>query len=105
MSDRTLFRRATPRQRPLITVAIAIAFPHLWTWALAVVWVVTMALSRTYLLVHWPTDVLAGAILGAATALLVSATVTAHAQGHPPSLPARLLSKSKVPARMETPIS
>jgi undecaprenyl-diphosphatase len=34
-----------------------------------------MALSRTYLRAHWLTDVVAGALLGAATALAVAAAV------------------------------
>lgn len=42
---------------------------------LGVVWVVAMAWSRTALHAHWLTDVLAGAVTGAATAvLLVAAT-------------------------------
>lgn len=60
-----------------LTFAIALAFPQIWTWALAGVWVASMALSRTYLLVHWSSDVLAAAILGASVALLVAAILTA----------------------------
>lgn len=60
-----------------LTVAIALAFPHVWSWALAAVWVPVMAVSRTYLLVHWATDVLAAAVLGASVALIVAAIVTA----------------------------
>lgn len=77
-----------------LAVAIALAFPHIWTWVLATAWAAIMALSRTYLLVHWPTDVLAGAILGAATALIVSAGVTALAR-HPPSVSTRPISESE----------
>lgn len=36
-----------------------------------------MALSRTYLLVHWSSDVLTAAVLGASVALLVAAILTA----------------------------
>jgi undecaprenyl-diphosphatase len=60
-----------------LTFAIALAFPQIWTWALAGVWVSSMALSRTYLLVHWSSDVLAAAVLGASVALLVAAILTA----------------------------
>jgi len=59
-----------------LTVAIAVAFPHLWTWVLVAGWVPVMAASRTYLLVHWLTDVAAGALLGGAVALLTAAALT-----------------------------
>lgn len=59
-----------------LTFAIALAFPRVWTWAIAGVWVASMALSRTYLLVHWTSDVLAAAVLGASVALLVAAILT-----------------------------
>lgn len=58
-----------------LTVAIALAFPVVWTWVLAGVWMLLMAFSRTYLLVHWLTDVASGLLLGASVALLVSVTV------------------------------
>ena len=57
-------------------MAIALAFPQVWSWVLAAVWVPLMAVSRTYLLVHWATDVLAAAVLGASVALIVAAVVT-----------------------------
>lgn len=60
-----------------LTVALALAFPRVWTWALAGVWITSMAISRTYLLVHWISDVLAAAVLGVSMALLVSAIFTA----------------------------
>ena len=60
-----------------LTFAIALAFPHLWTWLLAGVWVPAMAVSRTYLLVHWSTDVLATALLGVSVALVVATAGTA----------------------------
>lgn len=58
-----------------LTIAIALLFSRVWVWVLAAAWIVLMALSRTYLLVHWATDVLAGAVLGASVALLVFAIV------------------------------
>jgi len=54
-----------------LTVALALIFSRAWIWALAALWIVAMALSRTYLLVHWASDVLAGAVLGSSVALLV----------------------------------
>jgi membrane-associated phospholipid phosphatase len=47
-------------------------------WALAILGVVGMAWSRTYLQVHWLTDVVAGALLGSAVSLLVFAITQRH---------------------------
>ncbi len=58
-----------------LAIAIALAFPRVWSWALAGVWVAGMALSRTYLLVHWSSDVIAGAVLGASVAVLMAAVL------------------------------
>lgn len=41
-------------------------------WAAAIGVIVAMALSRTYLRVHWLSDVVAGALIGGASGLLVS---------------------------------
>jgi membrane-associated phospholipid phosphatase len=50
-----------------------------WWWALAGLGVVGMAWSRTYLQVHWLTDVIAGALLGTGIALLVFAVAQRYA--------------------------
>lgn len=60
-----------------ITIALLIAFPHVWTRVLAATWIVLMAVSRNYLLVHWLSDVVAGAVLGASVALIVPTIVRA----------------------------
>jgi undecaprenyl-diphosphatase len=49
-----------------------------WWWALASIGVVGMAWSRTYLQVHWLTDVIAGALLGSSISLLVFAIAQEH---------------------------
>jgi membrane-associated phospholipid phosphatase len=49
-----------------------------WWWALAGLGVVGMAWSRTYLQVHWLTDVIAGALLGIGISLLVFAVAQRH---------------------------
>ena len=49
-----------------------------WWWALASLGVVGMAWSRTYLQVHWLTDVIAGALLGSGVSLLVFAIAQRH---------------------------
>jgi membrane-associated phospholipid phosphatase len=56
-----------------------------WWWALAALGVVGMAWSRTYLQVHWLTDVIAGALLGTGISLLVFAV----AQRFGPVVPER----------------
>jgi undecaprenyl-diphosphatase len=50
-----------------------------WWWALAGLGVVGMAWSRTYLQVHWLTDVIAGALLGTGISLLVFAVAQRQA--------------------------
>lgn len=56
-----------------------------WWWTLATLGVVGMAWSRTYLQVHWLTDVIAGALLGSSVSLLVFAIAQrrAAARGSP----------------------
>src|SRR5580765_1315152 len=49
-----------------------------WWWALASLGVIGMAWSRTYLQVHWLTDVVAGALLGSGVSLLVFAIAQRH---------------------------
>ena len=59
-----------------------------WWWAVASLGVVGMAWSRTYLQVHWLTDVIAGALLGSGISLLVFAIAQRHeraAMGSPSS--------------------
>jgi undecaprenyl-diphosphatase len=49
-----------------------------WWWTLASLGVLGMAWSRTYLQVHWLSDVIAGALLGTAISLLVFALAQLH---------------------------
>ena len=52
-----------------------------WWWALASLGTVGMAWSRTYLQVHWLTDVIAGALLGSGVSLLVFAIAQLRESG------------------------
>ena len=55
------------------TIAVAIGFVvgRAWVWVAGVVYVLMMALSRTYLGAHWVSDTMGGALLGAAVSLLL----------------------------------
>jgi membrane-associated phospholipid phosphatase len=77
-----------------------------WWWALASLGVVGMAWSRTYLQVHWLTDVVAGALLGSGISLLVFVVAQRHqsgrvapgARGHVKRGEARLPARAREPA-------
>lgn len=60
-----------------LTVALAFLVGRAWAWYAGLAWVILMALSRTYLGVHWVTDTIGGAVLGAAVALALWAPFAA----------------------------
>lgn len=55
----------------LVLLFTAVGPRRRWWWALAAVGIVSMAWSRTYLQVHWLSDVVGGSLLGIGIALLV----------------------------------
>ncbi|MGF2950268.1 phosphatase PAP2 family protein [Microbacterium alcoholitolerans] len=55
-----------------IAVVLWLLFPRVWVALIGALWVAVMALSRTILSVHWITDTVAGALVGASAALLVA---------------------------------
>lgn len=54
-----------------IAVALALILRRVWVRVAGAAWVVLMALSRTYLGVHWLTDTLGGLLVGAGIAVIV----------------------------------
>lgn len=63
-----------------IAVVVCVLFPRVWTVVLGVLWVLAMALSRTVLSVHWLTDTIGGALVGAAAVLLLAAPLLTWAR-------------------------
>jgi membrane-associated phospholipid phosphatase len=73
----------------MIAVALGILLPHLWVRMLGAAYTLAMMFSRTQLGAHWVTDTAAGALTGAAVAVLCFAVVARKlgAEGagrHPP---------------------
>ena len=56
-----------------IAVVLWLVFPRVWTAILGILWVLAMAVSRTLLSVHWATDTLGGALVGAGVVLVLGA--------------------------------
>ena len=54
-----------------VSVGLAIMLTRVWVWLAAAAYTALMALSRTYLGVHWLSDTVGGALLGGAVAILV----------------------------------
>ncbi len=63
-----------------VVVVLALILGWRWFGVLAVVLVAAMALSRTYLNVHWITDDIGGLLLGAGLALVVWGALAARIQ-------------------------
>lgn len=62
-----------------IAMVLWLVFPRVWMAIAGIVWVVAMGMSRTILAVHWITDTVGGALVGASAALIVGAFVLSWA--------------------------
>ncbi|MFD7023872.1 phosphatase PAP2 family protein [Promicromonospora sukumoe] len=58
-----------------LAIVVFMLFPRTWVALTGTAWVTAMALSRTLLSVHWATDTLGGALVGAGVALLLAASM------------------------------
>ena len=68
-----------------LMAVLAIVTWRIWVAALGVVYVVLMALSRTYLGAHWVTDTIGGLLIGAGIAIIVWAPLAQRIHGERPA--------------------
>ncbi len=87
-SDEGSFPSGHVANAATIAVVIAVVFGlgpdrRWWVWLLASAYVVAMALSRTYLGVHWLTDTIGGALIGAGIAVALWAPIADRLSAEP----------------------
>ena len=73
VSDYGSFPSGHTANAATIAVVLWLVFPRVWTALLGILWIIAMALSRTLLSVHWATDTLGGALVGAGVVLVLGA--------------------------------
>lgn len=71
-----------------VALVLWLLFPRIWVAVAGALWILAMALSRTFLSVHWVTDTIGGALLGAAVVLLLGAWLLPWATQRPDREPA-----------------
>ena len=69
--DRESFPSGHSAQAFSIATSISLSYPRWYVIGPAAIWATGVALSRPWLGVHFPTDILAGAVIGAGMAILV----------------------------------
>lgn len=75
VSDYGSFPSGHAANAATIAMVAWVLFPRVWTAILGAVWVLAMALSRTFLSVHWASDTLGGALVGAGVVLVLAAAL------------------------------
>lgn len=73
VSDYGSFPSGHAANAATIAMVVWVLFPKVWTAILGAVWVIAMALSRTFLSVHWASDTVGGALVGAGVVLVLAA--------------------------------
>lgn len=73
VSDYGSFPSGHTANAATIALILWVLFPRVWTAIAGALWVLGMALSRTFLSVHWLTDTVGGALIGAGVVLLLTA--------------------------------
>lgn len=82
VSDYGSFPSGHTANAATIAVVLWLVFPRVWTALIGILWIVAMALSRTLLSVHWATDTLGGALVGAGVVLVLGAWLLPWVQTH-----------------------
>jgi membrane-associated phospholipid phosphatase len=88
VSDYGSFPSGHTANAATIALVIWVLFPRVWTAILGALWVLAMALSRTFLSVHWATDTLGGALVGAGVVLVLAAWLLPWVQQKKPEVAA-----------------
>ncbi|GAA1247546.1 undecaprenyl-diphosphatase [Microbacterium phyllosphaerae] len=73
LSDFGSFPSGHTANAATIAVVLWLVFPRVWTALLGILWIIAMAVSRTLLSVHWATDTIGGALVGAGVVLVLGA--------------------------------
>jgi undecaprenyl-diphosphatase len=73
VSDYGSFPSGHTANAATIALVLWVLFPRVWIAIVGALWVLAMALSRTFLSVHWATDTLGGALVGAGVVLVLAA--------------------------------
>lgn len=80
VSDAGSFPSGHVANAATIAVTLGIIVSRTWVWYAGAIYTILMLLSRTYLGVHWLTDTIGGALVGAGVAVIVWAPFASRLQ-------------------------